>query len=104
MSIDSIAIRAAALTVVAAPAIALAQSERPVSVELQALNPPVPDELVLAEERRVPAEQKAAAYIDPEWTPPRTSWGHPTSKAPTRPTICVQFLSTAPKRSARRNS
>jgi hypothetical protein len=70
--------------VTAAPAIALAQgplgggSERPVSVELEALNPPVPDDLVLAEERRVPAEQKAAAYRDPNWAPPRTSWGHPS--------------------------
>jgi hypothetical protein len=68
----------------AAPAPALAQEpagsapERPVSVELQALNPPVPDDLVLVEERRVPAEQRAAAYNDPGWAAPRTSWGHPS--------------------------
>jgi hypothetical protein len=68
---------AAALVVAVAPLIALAQ-ERPISVELQALNPPVPDDLVLAEERRVPAEQKAAAYNDPDWVAPRTSWGHPS--------------------------
>jgi hypothetical protein len=83
MSIKSTAIRtAAALVAASAPAIAPAQQgdapERPVSVELQALNPPVPDDLVLAEERRVPAEQKAAGYNDPDWAVPRTSWGHPS--------------------------
>jgi hypothetical protein len=85
MSIDSTAIVAAvALAVGAAPATALAQApsgdtpERPLSVELQALNPPVPDDLVLAEERRVPAEQKVAAFNDSDWTPPRTSWGDPS--------------------------
>lgn len=84
MAINTPTIRmATALIVAAAPAIALAQgpsggaSARPVSVELQALNPPVPDDLVLDEARRVPAEQKAAAYQDPNWAPPRTSWGHP---------------------------
>ncbi|MDX1562979.1 MAG: hypothetical protein R3305_08625, partial [Gammaproteobacteria bacterium] len=28
--------------------------------------------------RRTPAEQNAAAYIDSNWQPPRTSWGHPS--------------------------
>jgi hypothetical protein len=85
MSIKNPKLRAAAALVLsAAPVIVLAQgpasngSERPISVELQALNPPVPDDLVLAEERRVPAERKAAAYNDPNWAGPRTSWGHPS--------------------------
>ena len=75
---------AVAVVIAAAPLIALAQEpsggagERPLSVELQALNPPVPDDLVLAEERRVPAEQGAAAYNDSNWAPPTTSWGHPS--------------------------
>jgi len=75
---------AAVLVAAAAPIIALAQepsgnaAARPVSVELEALDPPVPDDLVLVEERRVPAEQKAAAYIDPDWAPPRTSWDDPS--------------------------
>lgn len=68
---------AAALLAVTQPVIAFSQ-ERPVSVELQALNPPVPEDLVLVEERRVPAEQKVAAYVDPDWTVPRTSWGDPS--------------------------
>jgi hypothetical protein len=55
-----------------------AQSDRPLSRELQALNPPVPDDLVLPEARRVPAEKKAAGYIDAEWAAPTTSWGHPS--------------------------
>jgi len=46
--------------------------------ELEALNPPVPADLVLTEDRRVPAEKKAAAYSDRRWTAPRTSWGHPS--------------------------
>src|SRR5690606_19718348 len=25
----------------------------------------------------VPAEETAAAYVDPNWKAPRTSWGHP---------------------------
>jgi hypothetical protein len=80
MSINCTGIRtAAALVMAAVPVIVFAQgtSERPVSVELQALNPPVPDDLVLAEERRIPAERTAASYVDPEWAPPRTSWGDP---------------------------
>lgn len=85
MAKKSTAIRtAAALAIAAAPATMLAQgpagagSERPISVELQALNPPVPDDLVLAEDRRVPAEQRAAMYNDRDWAPPRLSWGQPS--------------------------
>jgi hypothetical protein len=84
MSIGMISIRAAsALLIAVAPVYAMAQaegggSEPPVSVEIEALNPPVPEDLVLDEERRVPAEQKVAAYNDPDWQPPRTSWGHPS--------------------------
>ena len=28
--------------------------------------------------RSVPAETTAAAYVDKNWRPPRTSWGHPS--------------------------
>ncbi|HEX7080622.1 MAG TPA: hypothetical protein VF329_06385 [Gammaproteobacteria bacterium] len=35
-------------------------------------------EVDLPESRRIPAEQTAAAYVDPEWKAPRTSWGHPS--------------------------
>lgn len=52
--------------------------QRALSPELEALNPPVPDDLVLSEDRRVPAEQKAAAYSDRNWRAPKTSWGHPS--------------------------
>jgi hypothetical protein len=74
---------AAALVAVSAPALALAQasddaSPRRLSRELEALNPPVPEDIVLPDERRVPAERNAAAYQDPAWTAPRTSWGHPS--------------------------
>jgi hypothetical protein len=31
-----------------------------------------------SEARRVPAETLAAAYNDPQWQPPKTSWGHPS--------------------------
>jgi hypothetical protein len=51
---------------------------RALSPELEALNPPVPAGLELSESRRVPAEQKAAAYVDTKWAAPRTSWGHPS--------------------------
>src|SRR5690606_26887007 len=84
MSIHGTAIRAAAaLVALSAPAIALAQAPdgaapRRLSPELEALNPPVPDDIVVPEERLVPAEKKAAAYIDPDWVGPRTSWGHPS--------------------------
>lgn len=79
MSTKRLRIRAVAALAAAVPLAALAQGEssRPVSIELQALNPPVPDDLVLEEARRVPAERKAAAYVDPGWQAPRTSWGDP---------------------------
>ncbi len=32
----------------------------------------------LSEQRRVPAETTAAAVTDPDWAPPRTSWGDPS--------------------------
>jgi hypothetical protein len=47
-----------------APALVLAQPPPAPSIEL----PP---------ERQIPAEQQTAAYKDPRWTAPRTSWGHP---------------------------
>jgi hypothetical protein len=83
MSIQEAAIRAAAALVAAsAAAVALAQAPpgppRASSPELEALNPPVPPDLVLSAERRVPAERKAAAYNDRNWTAPKTSWGHPS--------------------------
>ncbi len=80
----STAIRtAAALVLASAPALTLAQPpaaapSRALSPELEALNPPVPADLVLSEDRRVPAEKKAAAYNDPKWTARKTSWGHPS--------------------------
>jgi hypothetical protein len=83
MSIKDAALRAAA-TLVAASAAAVALAQPPAgpprasSPELEALNPPVPADLVLADERRVPAERKAAAYNDRNWTTPKTSWGHPS--------------------------
>ena len=51
---------------------------QPLSVELQALNPPVPEDLVLEDARRIPAEQTAASWNDPNWAGPRTSWGDPS--------------------------
>ena len=48
------------------------------SPELEALNPPVPADIEVAAERRVPAERTAAAYTDRNWTAPKTSWGHPS--------------------------
>ena len=63
----------AALVVAHVAAIALAQApagtpRRP-SPEVEALNPPVPPGLVVSEERRVPAEKKAAGYKDPAFYP-----------------------------------
>lgn len=74
---------AVALATALAPALAFAQASdgtppRRLSRELEALNPPVPDDIVVPEERQVPAERKAAAYSDPGWVAPRTSWGHPS--------------------------
>lgn len=37
-----------------------------------------PEEIELDERRSVRAETKAAAYNDPDWEPPRTSWGDPS--------------------------
>ena len=56
-----------ALTVLAASVAAAALAQPPASSEIE-----------LPEERRIPAEQTAAAYRDPSWTGPRTSWGHPS--------------------------
>ena len=69
---------ASVATTVSAQAPAGGPAQRALSPELEALNPPVPENLVLSEERRVPAEQKAAAYLDRNWRAPRTSWGHPS--------------------------
>jgi hypothetical protein len=70
---------AAALILASAPAITFAQAPaRALSPELEALNPPVPADLVLSEDRRVPAEKKAVAYANPRWVAPKTSWGHPS--------------------------
>lgn len=54
------------LTLLAA-AVALAASAQPPGTDTD-----------LPEARRIPAEQTAAAYRDPSWTGPRTSWGHPS--------------------------
>jgi hypothetical protein len=84
MSIKGMAIpTAAALVAALAPAMAPAQAPagaapRALSRELEALNPPVPADIELAAERRIPAEKKAAAYNDRRWTAPKTSWGHPS--------------------------
>jgi hypothetical protein len=69
----------AALVAASATSLAFSQGAPPraSTPELEALNPPVPADLVLSEDRRVPAEKKAAAYNDRRWTVPRTSWGHP---------------------------
>src|SRR5690606_2893245 len=83
MSIQDAAIGvAAARMAFSVPGMVLAQAQqgapaRRLSPELEALNPPVPDDIVIPEERRVPAERKVAAYNDPSWVAPRTSWGHP---------------------------
>ena len=67
-----------------APALALAQAPagaqapRALTPELEALNPPVPADLELSVQRRIPAEQTAAAYTSRSWTAPKTSWGHPS--------------------------
>jgi hypothetical protein len=74
---------AAALVAASMGTTALAQAPaaspaRKPSPEVEALNPPVPADLVLSEDRRVPAEKKAAAYADRRWVAPKTSWGHPS--------------------------
>jgi len=70
----------AALVAASATSLAFSQAAPPraLTPELEALNPPVPADLVLSAERRAPAEKKAAAYVDRRWTAPRTSWGHPS--------------------------
>ena len=70
----------AALVAASATSLAFSQAAPPraLTPELEALNPPVPANLVLSDERRAPAEKKAAAYVDRRWTAPRTSWGHPS--------------------------
>jgi hypothetical protein len=41
--------------------------------------PPTAEEIAqLPEDRRIPAEQTAALYKNPNWKAPRTSWGHPS--------------------------
>ncbi len=40
--------------------------------------PPAATDAELPESRRIPAEQRAAAYSGPDWTAPRTSWGDPS--------------------------
>ena len=80
MRIERAVIRTVAVLVAAsATSLAFAQGAPPraSTPELEALNPPVPADLVLSEDRRVPAEKKAAVYSDRRWTAPRTSWGHP---------------------------
>jgi hypothetical protein len=80
----AVSLSAAALVAATVPALVLGQAPagraaaRAPSPEVEALNPPVPADLVLSPERRVPAERTAAAYVDPTWRPPRTSWGHPS--------------------------
>jgi hypothetical protein len=82
MSIKHTLIVVAALVVAALAPVALAQTQagppRASSPELEALNPPVPADIVVSAERRVPAETKAAAYRDRNWRAPKTSWGHPS--------------------------
>ena len=58
---------AALLAVLAAQSASLAQTPAPAAASVD-----------LPAERRVPAEQTAAAYKNPRWTAPKTSWGHPS--------------------------
>jgi hypothetical protein len=80
---------AAVMLVAAAPATLLAQEgEGPPRAGAQRgqggpggpqARPPTAEEIAqLPEERRVPAEQTAALYKNPNWKAPRTSWGHPS--------------------------
>jgi hypothetical protein len=39
--------------------------------------PPAAPDVELVPERKIPAEQQAAAFKDPRWTAAKTSWGHP---------------------------
>jgi len=54
-------------------AIVMASFSRPVLAQLVDTSPAEPSAL-----RSVPAETTAAAYSDPNWEVPRTSWGHPS--------------------------
>ena len=54
-------------------AIVMASFSRPVLAQLVDTSPAEPSAL-----RSVPAETTAAAYTDPNWQVPRTSWGHPS--------------------------
>ena len=74
----TIAIIASSVATIALAQPPAASPARRPSPEVEALNPPVPADLVLSEERRVPAEKKAAAYADRTWAAPKTSWGHPS--------------------------
>ena len=66
MSIRDSKIRTvAALLAMAAPGVLLAQP------------PAANDNVKLPESRKIPAEQTAAAYANPDWKAPRTSWGDP---------------------------
>jgi len=56
-------------------AAALFAASAPAALRAQA---PVAPDVELPEERRIPAEQQAAAYKDPSWAAPKTSWGHPS--------------------------
>jgi len=55
----------AAVLAASAPGILLAQA-------------PATSSVALPQSRTVPAEKAAAAYVNPRWTPPKTSWGHPS--------------------------
>jgi hypothetical protein len=81
------AIRATALLVVGcAPAVVIAQpgaAEGPRAASdaenvAALLNPPGAANVELSEARRVPAEQRVAAYGSRNWRAPKTSWGHPS--------------------------
>ncbi|HEY7672600.1 MAG TPA: hypothetical protein VIC71_10315 [Gammaproteobacteria bacterium] len=61
-------------TTIRTAAAVLAASVSPI---LLAQTPPAPD-IELPVERQTPAEQTAAAYKDPSWSAPRTSWGDPS--------------------------
>jgi hypothetical protein len=65
----------AALVATAVPSTLLAQGRG----QGQGGQPPAPVNIQdLPEERRIPAEQTAALYKDPNWRAPRTSWGDPS--------------------------
>jgi len=78
MSIQRALIEAFAAASVAAVALAQPAAPRALTPELEALNPPVPADIRVSEERSVPAEKRAAAYGNPKWRAPTTSWGHPS--------------------------